>query len=70
MLLLRVAAALDAAKVPYSVLGGHAIAPHGVVRGTVDIGFEMKGLQEFTPEQDQDQGADDRMGRRKEQVNA
>jgi hypothetical protein len=46
MLLLRVADALDAAKVPYALVGGYAVALHGVVRGTVDIdivlGFRLK----------------------------
>ena len=37
MLLVRVATALDAAKVPYALVGGYAVALHGVVRGTVDI---------------------------------
>jgi hypothetical protein len=37
MLLVRVAAALDAAKVPYALVGGYAVALHGVVRGTVNI---------------------------------
>ena len=37
MLLVRVAAALEAAKVPYALVGGYAVALHGVVRGTVNI---------------------------------
>lgn len=37
MLLVRLAAALDAGKVPYALVGGYAVALHGVVRGTVDI---------------------------------
>ena len=37
MLILRLATALDAAKVPYALVGGYAVALHGVVRGTVDI---------------------------------
>jgi hypothetical protein len=37
MLLLRVARALDDARVPYAVVGGFAVALHGAVRGTVDV---------------------------------
>ena len=37
MLILRVATALDDAKVPFALVGGYAVALHGVVRGTVDI---------------------------------
>lgn len=33
----RVCAALEAAGVPYAVVGGHAVALHGAVRGTVDV---------------------------------
>ena len=33
----RVCAALEHAKVRYAVVGGHAVALHGAVRGTVDI---------------------------------
>ena len=42
MLLVRVAAALDAAKVPYALVGGYAVALHGVVRGTVDIDLVLR----------------------------
>lgn len=49
MLLLRVAAALDAAKVPYALVGGYAVALHGVVRGTVDIDIVLRfRLNDFT----------------------
>lgn len=37
MLLLRVAKALDGARVPYALVGGFAVALHGAVRGTVDV---------------------------------
>jgi hypothetical protein len=49
MLLLRLAAALDAAEVPYALVGGYAVALHGVVRGTVDIdlvlSFRLKSFE-------------------------
>ncbi|MFT7525552.1 MAG: hypothetical protein ACI9LY_000688 [Arenicella sp.] len=31
--------AFEEAKVPYAIVGGHAVALHGAVRGTVDIDF-------------------------------
>lgn len=34
---MRVAAALDAAKVRYALVGGYAVSLHGAVRGTVDV---------------------------------
>jgi len=46
MLLLRVAAALDDAKVPYALVGGYAVALHGVVRGTVDIDVVLRFRQQ------------------------
>jgi hypothetical protein len=33
----RVAAAFDAAGVRYALVGGHAVALHGAVRGTIDL---------------------------------
>ncbi len=39
MFLLEVVRAFTAAKVPYAVAGGYAVALHGAVRGTVDIDF-------------------------------
>lgn len=33
----RVCAALGEAGVPFAVVGGHAVALHGAVRGTVDV---------------------------------
>ena len=48
MLIVRVAAALDAAKVPYALVGGYAVALHGVVRGTVDIDLVLRfRLEDF-----------------------
>ena len=37
MFILKVASALEKYKVPYVIVGGHAVALHGAVRGTVDI---------------------------------
>jgi len=45
MLLLRVARALDRARVPYALVGGFAVALHGAVRGTVDVDVVIR-LQE------------------------
>ena len=42
MLLLRVARALDAARVPYALVGGFAVALHGAVRGTVDVDLVIR----------------------------
>ena len=42
MLLLRVARALDAARVPYALVGGFAVALHGAVRGTVDVDLVVR----------------------------
>jgi hypothetical protein len=42
MWVLRVTAALDRAKVPYALVGGFAVALHGVVRGTVDIDLILR----------------------------
>ncbi|NND83135.1 MAG: hypothetical protein HKN50_11970 [Gammaproteobacteria bacterium] len=38
----QVAQAFQAAKLPYALVGGHAVALHGAVRGTVDIDFVLK----------------------------
>lgn len=35
----RVCSAFNSAKLSYAVVGGHAVALHGAVRGTVDIDF-------------------------------
>lgn len=37
MFIHQVCAALNAAKVPYAVVGGYAVALHGAIRGTVDV---------------------------------
>src|SRR6059036_1068620 len=42
MLLLRVTGALDAARVPYAIVGGYAVALHGAVRGTLDIDLVLR----------------------------
>ncbi len=42
MLLLRVAKALDRARVPYALVGGFAVALHGAVRGTVDVDIVIR----------------------------
>ena len=36
-LLVKVARSLKQHKMPYAVVGGHAVAIHGAIRGTVDI---------------------------------
>jgi len=33
---------LDRAKVPYAIVGGYAVALHGVVRGTIDVDIAIK----------------------------
>lgn len=42
MLLIRVIEALRKARVPHAVAGGHAVALHGAVRGTLDIDLLLK----------------------------
>ena len=42
MLIRRVAAALDRARVPYALVGGYAVALHGAVRGTLDIDLVLR----------------------------
>lgn len=37
----RVCAALRAARVRYALVGGHAVALHGAVRGTVDVDIAL-----------------------------
>jgi hypothetical protein len=51
MKLLEVLKVLDSRKIPYALVGGHAVALHGAVRGTVDIDFiinwSLKNLEKF-----------------------
>lgn len=42
MFIHEVCAALNEAKVPYAVVGGYAVALHGVVRGTVDVDIAIE----------------------------
>lgn len=42
MFILKVSKVLDKYKVPYAIVGGHAVALHGAVRGTIDIDFITK----------------------------
>ncbi len=42
MFIHRVCQALHDAGVPYAVVGGYAVALHGVPRGTIDIDFVIK----------------------------
>lgn len=42
MLIIKVTSILDKHKIPYAIVGGHAVALHGAVRGTVDIDFITK----------------------------
>jgi len=37
MFIQRVCLALDKVNVPYAIVGGYAVALHGVIRGTVDV---------------------------------
>ncbi len=38
----RVCAALADVEVPYAIVGGHAVALHGAVRGTIDIDIALR----------------------------
>ncbi|HBL19237.1 MAG: hypothetical protein A2X36_03035 [Elusimicrobia bacterium GWA2_69_24] len=42
MFLFDVAAALKASRVPFAIAGGHAVALHGAVRGTVDLDLVLR----------------------------
>lgn len=42
MLLFRVIKKFEKYKIPYAIVGGHAVALHGAVRGTIDIDFITK----------------------------
>ena len=37
MFIQSICLALDCARVPYAIVGGYAVALHGVIRGTVDV---------------------------------
>lgn len=51
MFITRVCQALNQAKVSYALVGGHAVALHGAVRGTIDIdiciAFSKKDFEAF-----------------------
>jgi len=42
MFILKVCRALSRYKIPYALVGGHAVALHGAVRGTIDVDFITK----------------------------
>ena len=42
MFVLRVAKALDQARVPYALVGGYAVALHGALRATVDVDLILR----------------------------
>lgn len=46
MWITRLCKALEAHHVPYALVGGHAVALHGAVRGTVDIDFVIRWSQQ------------------------
>ena len=37
MFIIKIAKAFSAAKIPYAIVGGYAVALHGAVRGTIDL---------------------------------
>ena len=41
MFIQSVCSALEEAKVPYAIVGGYAVALHGVIRGTVDVDVDV-----------------------------
>jgi len=45
MLIDRLCRALETHQVPYALVGGHAVALHGAVRGTIDIDFVIEWEQ-------------------------
>jgi hypothetical protein len=51
MFLFDVVKKLDEYEVPYAIVGGHAVALHGAIRGTVDIDFitewQLENLQKI-----------------------
>ena len=42
MFILKVSTILDKYNIPYAIVGGHAVALHGAIRGTIDIDFITK----------------------------
>lgn len=42
MLIERLCRALEERQVPYALVGGHAVALHGAIRGTIDIDFVIE----------------------------
>lgn len=42
MFLYKVCSALQSAGIPYAVVGGYAVALHGVIRGTFDVDIVIK----------------------------
>lgn len=42
MFIHKVCKALSDAKIPYAIVGGYAVALHGVIRGTIDIDIAIK----------------------------
>ena len=42
MFINKVCDALQKAKIPYAVVGGFAVALHGIPRGTIDIDFVIQ----------------------------
>ena len=42
MLLIRVVDALESENIKYALVGGHAVALHGAVRGTIDLDFVIQ----------------------------
>ncbi|MGH8192788.1 MAG: DUF6036 family nucleotidyltransferase [Woeseiaceae bacterium] len=43
----RICAALRRARVRYAIVGGHAVALHGAVRGTIDIDIAISWSRKF-----------------------
>jgi len=46
MFITRVCNALQEAKIPYAIVGGYAVALHGIPRGTIDIDFVIQWTYE------------------------
>jgi hypothetical protein len=51
MFIHTVCSALDKAEIPYAIVGGHAVALHGAIRGTVDVDvvieWSLKNLRDM-----------------------